>query len=679
MNPVAGDPPPLVTGVAERDATSPPRVSVLLPTYQQAAFIRRALDSLLAQTLTDWEAIVVIDGATDATERIVADHLADPRFRMLVLPHNEGLGVALNRGLDAARAACVAYLPTDDVLHRTHLASLVAALENAPDAILARAGVRHHYNRETLETPPEGLQLVQVMHRATPDRWVERSELVTDDLDRLFWSKLAARGRFVATDQVTCEWVDHPLQGSKVIREPEGGINPYRQRYRVRHPLRFHSTVGDRIDEVERYARYRDRPRPPLAPDGLRILLAGELAYNADRILALEERGHALSGYWMRGGYWYNTVGPLPFGHVADVETSDPRDAVRQVRPDVIYALLNWQAVPFAAALRRANPDVPFVWHFKEGPFICLEKGMWDDLVELVEHSDGVIHSSAEMRAWFETILPGRLDPARQLVLDGDLPKADWFAGEPEERLSSIDGEVHTMVPGRPIGLHPETVAELAANGIHLHFYGDFTQGQWRSWIERALALAPRHLHLHGTVGQEGWSTEFSRYDAGWLHLFRSRNRGDLHRADWDDLNIPARMATLAAGRLPMLHLDNRASLVAVQSLTLAHGIGIAFDSIEELADSLRTEIETGRVRAAVEAARPIFTFDHHADRLVDFLRAAADRRARRVTDLQPHPAPHWRRGDGPGRDWGVRHARSGVRGGVTVPAIPSSERETRG
>jgi hypothetical protein len=332
----------------------------------------------------------------------------------------------------------------------------------------------------------------------------------------------------------------------------------------------------------------------------------------------------------MQGGHWYNTVGPLPFGHVVDVAASDHRDAVRQVRPDVIYALLNWQAIPFAAELRRSNPDVPFVWHFKEGPFIALEQGSWDDLVELTELSDGVVHSSAEMRAWFETILPNRLDPTRQLVLDGDLPKADWFEGPFSRPLSDEDGEIHTVVPGRPIGLHPESVAELGALGIHVHFYGDFTHGQWRAWIEKGLRLAPDHLHLHRTVGQEGWVREFSQYDAGWLHVFRSRNGGELHRADWDDLNVPARMATLAAAGLPMLHLDNRGSLVAVQSLTLAHGTGIAFESFEQLAALLRAEVESRRVREAVARSRSAFTFDAHADRLVAFLRSMAERRSHR-------------------------------------------------
>ena len=59
--------------------------------------------------------------------------------------------------------------------------------------------------------------------------------------------------------------------------------------------------------------------RGELVTDDLKILLVGELAYNAERVLALEERGHKLYGLWTPEPYWWNTVGPLPFGHVEDI------------------------------------------------------------------------------------------------------------------------------------------------------------------------------------------------------------------------------------------------------------------------------------------------------------------------------------------------------------------------
>jgi len=320
----------------------------------------------------------------------------------------------------------------------------------------------------------------------------------------------------------------------------------------------------------------------------------------------------------------------VPFGHVSDARSEDPAEAIREVRPDVIYALLNWQAVPFAARVLRANPGVPFVWHFKEGPFISLEQGHWDDLVELTTRADGVIHSSVEMRAWFGTVVPGADDPDRTWVLDGDLPKADWFAPPAVARPVWPAGGIHTVVPGRPIGLHPPDIAALAARDIHVHFYGDFTHGQWRAWIANAGAAAPRHLHLHGTVGPERWVDEFSRYDAGWLHVFESRNGGDIRRADWDDLNIPARLTTLAAAGLPVIQRRNDGAIVATQELADRLGIGVSFTAFDELAATLADDRVMAARRAAMATSRSAFTFDHHADGLVAFLRRTIERSSRR-------------------------------------------------
>jgi hypothetical protein len=82
--------------------------------------------------------------------------------------------------------------------------------------------------------------------------------------------------------------------------------------------------------------------------------------------------------------------------------------------------------------------------------------------------------------------------------------------------------------------------------------------------------MAPCYLHTHANVSQENWVREFSQYDAGWLHFFTSRNAGELMRADWDDPNYPARIATLAAAGLPMLQCDNTGHLEATQTLVRA-------------------------------------------------------------------------------------------------------------
>jgi hypothetical protein len=90
-------------------------------------------------------------------------------------------------------------------------------------------------------------------------------------------------------------------------------------------------------------------------------LLVGELAFNPERVLALEERGHRLYGLWTADGLGDNAVGPLPFGHVEDLPRHNWQDAIRRLRPDISYGLLGWRAVPFAHAVLDADLDVLFV------------------------------------------------------------------------------------------------------------------------------------------------------------------------------------------------------------------------------------------------------------------------------------------------------------------------------
>jgi hypothetical protein len=183
------------------------------------------------------------------------------------------------------------------------------------------------------------------------------------------------------------------------------------------------------------------------------------------------------------------------------------------------------------------------------------------------------------------------------------------------------------VVPGRPIGLHPHTVVELAAQDIHLHFYGDFTHGQWKAWIEKTHRMAPGFLHTHANVSQENWVREFSQYDAGWLHFFASRNGGELMRADWDDLNYPARIATLAAAGLPMLQRDNTGHLVATQTLVRDMNLGF-FSGTWPACHPTPRQARMDALRENVWEQRHYFSFDYHADALVAFFRQLIHRKS---------------------------------------------------
>jgi glycosyltransferase involved in cell wall biosynthesis len=598
---------------------SDPAVAVLVPVHDQAAFLPRALDSLLAQRMGDWEAVVLDDGSRDgAAVTAVVASLADPRIRLTRWPDNRGLGATLNAGLTATSAPVVAYLPADDVWFSDHLEALLDRLAD-PEVVLSRSGLS-----EPSGTPYD--QLVQVAHRRTADRWTERAEVESDDLDRLLWARVRGRGRTADTGRTTCAWTRHPGQRSRAIRESfDGGLNVFRSRYRVPEPLRFASSDSDEVDEVARYARFRARTHPP-APDGLRILLVGELAFNPERVLALAERGHRLTGLWTTQGLGDATVGPLPFGHVPDLDRDRWEDEVRAHRPDVVWAQLNWRAVPFAHAVRTAFPEIPFVWHFKESPQRSLVRGEWPLLADLVAGADACLLATEEERDWFALALRGRVEPARLGVLDGDLPKRDWLDARRSRKLSAEDGQPHTVVLGRPLGLDLAWILELARRGVHVHLHGQVRapgpKGSWTAWLDAARREAPHHVHLHPAVGPDEWVREFSRYDAGWLHRFASDNGGDLRRATWDDLNSPARLPVLLAAGLPLLQPAHPGSLVSVERVLRRDGTGLFYRSADEVAAVLTDELADRRGHRAALAARERHTFDAHADRLVRVFRS---------------------------------------------------------
>ena len=104
------------------------RVSIIIPLYNKAPYVRRALDSIAAQTFADFEAIVVDDGSTDDGAAIVADY-ADARFR-LIRQANAGPGAARNAGLAQTRGEFIAFLDADDEWLPNYLHESVRLLES---------------------------------------------------------------------------------------------------------------------------------------------------------------------------------------------------------------------------------------------------------------------------------------------------------------------------------------------------------------------------------------------------------------------------------------------------------------------------------------------------------------------------------------------------------------------
>jgi hypothetical protein len=111
-----------------------PLASIVLPVYNCEKYVGDAIESLLRQTFTSFELIVINDGSTDRSAEIVSS-FHDPRISVLH-QGNQGLAATLNRGISLARGTYVARQDADDLSHSDRLAFQVAYMEDHPDCVL---------------------------------------------------------------------------------------------------------------------------------------------------------------------------------------------------------------------------------------------------------------------------------------------------------------------------------------------------------------------------------------------------------------------------------------------------------------------------------------------------------------------------------------------------------------
>lgn len=121
-----------------------PAVAVVIAAYNAADSVADAVASVQGQSLADWELLVVDDGSTDATPRVLRRLMAaEPRLRAIRLPRNRGSAAARNVAWRAARAPWIAVLDADDVWHPDKLAVQMAAVASRPEALWSFHGVRY--------------------------------------------------------------------------------------------------------------------------------------------------------------------------------------------------------------------------------------------------------------------------------------------------------------------------------------------------------------------------------------------------------------------------------------------------------------------------------------------------------------------------------------------------------
>ena len=90
------------------------RISIIMPAYNAEKYIREAIESILNQTYTDFEFIIINDGSTDKTKEIIKSY-SDPRIVYMENEENSGIVVTLNKGLKCAQGEYIARMDSDDI------------------------------------------------------------------------------------------------------------------------------------------------------------------------------------------------------------------------------------------------------------------------------------------------------------------------------------------------------------------------------------------------------------------------------------------------------------------------------------------------------------------------------------------------------------------------------------
>lgn len=147
----------------------PPAVSILMPVFKTEPFLREAMESMLSQTFTDFELIVLNDCSPGNAEEIL-DEYKDPRIVRYLGEKNAGLANVLNVGMQMARGKYIARMDSDDISAPNRLEVQVDYLEQHPDIDLCSCGMN--------------------LFGAMDDLWIRESDIETVRINALFFSPI---------------------------------------------------------------------------------------------------------------------------------------------------------------------------------------------------------------------------------------------------------------------------------------------------------------------------------------------------------------------------------------------------------------------------------------------------------------------------------------------------------
>ncbi|MBR6752385.1 MAG: glycosyltransferase [Alphaproteobacteria bacterium] len=172
-----------------------PKISIIIPMYGVEKYLPRCLDSVLAQTFTDWQAVLVDDGSPDKSGEIAENYAARDKRFVVVHKENGGLSDARNAGMPYANGEYIMYLDSDDFIHpQTMEIAYSLAQENNSDIVSftydrfyrPQLMVYHKLGFDTDNVVPRGIKKRYDIHKIKSKTVSDVYEYATDSAHNAF-------------------------------------------------------------------------------------------------------------------------------------------------------------------------------------------------------------------------------------------------------------------------------------------------------------------------------------------------------------------------------------------------------------------------------------------------------------------------------------------------------------
>jgi glycosyltransferase involved in cell wall biosynthesis len=317
---------------------APGLVSIILPTRNRAAYIARALDSVLAQSYKNWELIIIDDGSTDATKAILRPYLTNRRIRCHKQPP-KGAACARNAGLRIARGEFIAYLDSDNDWEPAYLETMLASFAE-PQTQSAYAALLRH---EGTETPSRHLQSFDHAR-------LRQANFIDLNIYMHRASLIAQFGNFDETLTRLSDWdlILRYTQTSPALMVDMDGAN-------------YHTNAENRISVAERFhtayrkirakwRHYSKTPRP------LRVLYAlWHYPQISENYVEVEIQAMLRLGVQIE--VWSEEMVSAPYKSSVPVHRLRLEDAIAQFQPDIIH--VHWLNIAHKIIATPATGGIP--------------------------------------------------------------------------------------------------------------------------------------------------------------------------------------------------------------------------------------------------------------------------------------------------------------------------------